>query len=115
MRAPLKKLYGSRFCTGTPLAYAGSPTGRACPRLAASCSQRSCPRARQTAQAALAAAVRGAGATVPQALGVSPPRGAAAARLAENAVRQALAELTAARGAPFPPCARNLTVGRPRR
>lgn len=37
------------------------------------------------------------------------------ARLAENAVCQALAELKAARGAPFPPCARNLTVGRPRR
>ena len=37
------------------------------------------------------------------------------ARLAENALRQALAALEAARGAPYPPRERNLTVGRPLR
>ncbi len=37
------------------------------------------------------------------------------ARLAEDALRQALAALEAARGEPFPPRARNLTVGRPLR
>ena len=35
--------------------------------------------------------------------------------LAEDALRQALAALEAARGEPFPPRARNLTVGRPLR
>jgi len=37
------------------------------------------------------------------------------ARLAEDALRQALADLEAARGAPFPPRERPLTVGRPLR
>lgn len=37
------------------------------------------------------------------------------ARLAEDALRQALAALEAARGAPFPPRDRPLTVGRPLR
>ena len=37
------------------------------------------------------------------------------ARLAEDALRQALAALEAARGAPYPPRERNLTVGRPLR
>jgi len=37
------------------------------------------------------------------------------ARLAEEALRQALAALEAARGEPFPPRARPLTVGRPLR
>ena len=37
------------------------------------------------------------------------------ARLAEDALRQALAELEAARGAPYPPRERPLTVGRPLR
>ena len=37
------------------------------------------------------------------------------ARLAEEALRQALAALETARGAPFPPRERNLTVGRPLR
>jgi len=37
------------------------------------------------------------------------------ARLAEDALRQALAALEAARGAPFPPRERPLTVGRPLR
>lgn len=37
------------------------------------------------------------------------------ARLAEEALRQALADLEAARGAPFPPRERPLTVGRPLR
>ena len=37
------------------------------------------------------------------------------ARLAEDALRQALAAMEAARGAPYPPRERNLTVGRPLR
>jgi len=37
------------------------------------------------------------------------------ARLAEDALRQALADLEAARGAPYPPRERPLTVGRPLR
>lgn len=37
------------------------------------------------------------------------------ARLAEEALRQALAALETARGEPFPPRERNLTVGRPLR
>jgi hypothetical protein len=37
------------------------------------------------------------------------------ARLAEDALRQALAALEAARGAPYPPRERPLTVGRPLR
>jgi hypothetical protein len=37
------------------------------------------------------------------------------ASLAEEALRQALAELEAARGAPFPPRERQLSVGRPLR
>ena len=37
------------------------------------------------------------------------------ARLAEDALRQALATLEATRGAPFPPRERPLTVGRPLR
>ena len=37
------------------------------------------------------------------------------ASLAEDALRQALAELEAARGAPFPPRERQLPVGRPLR
>ena len=37
------------------------------------------------------------------------------ARLAEDALHQALAALEATRGPPFPPRERNLTVGRPRR
>ena len=37
------------------------------------------------------------------------------ASLAEDALRQALAELEAARGAPFPPRERQLSVGRPLR
>jgi hypothetical protein len=37
------------------------------------------------------------------------------ARLAEDALRQALAAREAARGAPYPPRERNLTVGRPLR
>ena len=39
-RGPQKKLYGSRFCTGTSLAYASSPTSRASTRLAARYSRR---------------------------------------------------------------------------
>jgi hypothetical protein len=37
------------------------------------------------------------------------------ASLAEDALRQALAELETARGAPFPPRERQLSVGRPLR
>ncbi len=37
------------------------------------------------------------------------------ARLAEDALRQALAALEAARGAPYPPREHSLTVGRPLR
>jgi hypothetical protein len=37
------------------------------------------------------------------------------ASLAEEALRQAVAELEAARGAPFPPRERQLSVGRPLR